>query len=166
MMLISSICSASGRRRATCSASNLLADNPFNGEQSPLRLRLSCHKIRKSPHRVEKCTLRSALHQTVRIGLSAVWLIVQRVRKISVEGKLRKQLFYASIFTKIGKEEFNSWTRVSDSLLHLYDPDHLMNQMRTLMEIGPLRHSSLYGLSNGWYRWHTIPLMLPLYYIC
>ena len=71
MMPISSICSASGRRRATCSASNSLADNPFDGEQRPLRLRLRRHKIRKSLRRVEKCALRSALRRTVRIGLMA-----------------------------------------------------------------------------------------------
>ena len=50
--------------------------------------------------------------------------------------KIKKQLFYARIFTKTRKEEFEKGTSISVNLPYLYDMDHLMNQTRTLMEMG------------------------------
>ena len=60
--------------------------------------------------------------------------------------KIKKQLFYARIFTKTRKEEFEKGTSISVNLPYLYDMDHLMNEMRTLMEMGPSRQSCLYGI--------------------
>jgi hypothetical protein len=58
------------------------------------------------------------------------------------------------------KEEFKRGSSISGNLPNLYDMDHLMNQNRMLIDMGP--ETKLPASSDGWYGSHTIPFMVLL----